>query len=348
MYERYYGLQERPFDLSPNPRFLFLSKKHREALTHLQYALTGRPGLTVLIGEAGTGKTTLVRTAFQSLNGSAAGIVHLSNPTLTRGEFFEYLAAGFGFPAEAAVSKTRFLRELESALAAPRQPGKTPLALIVDEAQSLPDELLEEVRLLTNLESATGRTVAVILVGQPELAVRLNDSTLRQIKQRIALRCELDVLSLAETAAYIAARVRVAGGSAELLFTRDAVVAIHEHSKGIPRTISVICDNALVNGFAADVKPIGSDLVLEVCRDFQLGASHSGSTPRVLIPAASTAASTAPPSQTPRAAVEPSRDPAKGSIKGTLIKGTPNGATPAPDPEPMFSGFTRRRKFSFF
>src|SRR5262245_24915960 len=120
MYERYYGLRERPFELSPNPRFLFLSNKHREALTHLQYGLAGRPGVTVLIGEAGTGKSMLIRTALQSANGtsSTAGIVHLSNPTLTRAEFFEYLAAGFGFTTAAAASKTVFLRELEAAIGA--------------------------------------------------------------------------------------------------------------------------------------------------------------------------------------------------------------------------------------
>jgi type II secretory pathway predicted ATPase ExeA len=146
------------------------------------------------------------------------------------------------------------------------------LALIVDEAQSLSHELLEEIRLLTNIEGPADRSLAVALVGQPELADRLNDPRLRQLKQRIALRCELTPLDLRETAAYIAARVRVAGGKAEQLFTREAVLTIHEYSQGIPRTISVICDNALVNGFAADRKPVGRDLVLDVCRDFHLGS----------------------------------------------------------------------------
>jgi type II secretory pathway predicted ATPase ExeA len=330
MYERYYGLQERPFDLSPNPRFLFLSKRHREALTHLQYGLTGRPGLTVLIGEAGTGKTTLVRTALQSLNGSMSGTVHLSNPTLTRAEFFEYLAAGFHFPPEAGQSKTRFLKELETALAS-HPADRAPLALIVDEAQSLPYELLEEIRLLTNLESATGRALAVALVGQPELGARLNDANLRQLKQRITLRCELAPLDLPETAAYMAARVRVAGGTAETIFTKDAVIAIHEQSGGIPRTISVICDNALVNGFAGDFKPIGRQIVMEVCRDFHLG------TPDHKPPA--------------REAVSPSAL-ASQQATGPLAAGQPvpaGDAPGAPDTRaPMFSRFTRPRRFSFF
>ena len=272
MYERYYGLSERPFDLTPNPRFLFLSDRHREALTHLQYGLTGRPGLTVITGEVGTGKTTLVRAALQSLNGSASGVVHVSNPTLSRAEFFEYLAAGFGFAPEVAESKTRFLRELE-ATANARAAGS--LALVVDEAQSLPYELLEEIRLLTNVQVASGQALAVLLIGQPELAVRLEDSTLRQLKQRVTLRCELSVLDLRDTAAYIKARIATAGGRAELLFTREAVRAIHEYSHGIPRTISVICDNALVNGFAADVKPIGESIITDVCRDFRLTKLHA-------------------------------------------------------------------------
>ena len=252
MYERYYGLQERPFDLSPNPRFLCLTAQHREALVHLQYGLAGRPGVTMLVGEAGTGKTTLVRAALQAAN-DASTIVHLSNPTLTRAEFFDYLAAGYGFSGDAATSKIQFLRELEAALTAENAPM---LALVVDEAQSVPYDLLEEIRLLTNAEASNGRSLAVALVGQPELAKRLEEARLRQLKQRVVLRCELTALSLKDTASFISARVKTAGGEATRLFTRDAVIAIHQHSAGIPRVISVICDNALVSGFAADERPV--------------------------------------------------------------------------------------------
>src|SRR5688572_23973645 len=266
MYEAFYGLQERPFDLSPNPRFLCFTPQHREALAHLEYGLAGRPGVTVLVGEAGTGKTTLVRKALQA-SSSASTIVHLSNPTLTRAEFFEYLAAGFGFSADAGRSKIQFLRELEAALNDAESPR---LALIVDEAQSVPYELLEEIRLLTNAESSLGRSIAVVLAGQPELGRRLDEARLRQLKQRVVLRCELTPLSLKDTAAYISGRVKTAGGEAIRLFTRDAVVAIHQHSAGIPRVISVICDNALVNGFAADQKPVGASVVTEVCRSLAL------------------------------------------------------------------------------
>jgi general secretion pathway protein A len=266
MYEPYYGLQERPFDLSPNPRFLCFTAQHREALVHLQYGLTGRAGITMLVGEAGTGKTTLIRAALEAAN-DASTIVHLSNPTLTRAEFFDHLAAGFGFSSEAARSKIQFLRELERAL--DRNDGPT-LAMVVDEAQSVPYELLEEIRLLTNAEAPNGRSLAVVLVGQPELARRLDEIRLRQLKQRVVLRCELTPLSLKDTAAYIKARVRTAGGEATQLFSRDAVVAIHNYSDGIPRVISVICDNALVNGFAIDQKPVAAGTIHEVCRSLAL------------------------------------------------------------------------------
>jgi general secretion pathway protein A len=305
MYERYYGLQERPFDLSPNPRFLCFTAQHHEALVHLQYGLSGRPGVTMLVGEAGTGKTTLIRAALQAANGSST-IVHLSNPTLSRSEFFEYLAPGFGFSAEAAKSKIHFLRDLERSLAS----DGPVLALVVDEAQTVPHELLEEIRLLTNAEGPTGRTLAVALVGQPELARRLDEPALRQLKQRVVLRCELAPLSLKDTAAYISGRVKTAGGQATQLFTRDAVVAIHQHSMGIPRVISVICDNALVNGFAADQKPVGVSCVTEVCRALAL------------------------PNLTPHGAAEPI---AAGERE-------PVGATPQ---APMFTSIARRR-FSFF
>lgn len=269
MYEQYYGLRERPFDLSPNPRFLFLSRGHKEALTHLRYGLSGRPGITVVVGEAGTGKTTLVRAALQSVANAQSKVVHLSNPTLTRQEFYEYLATEYGFGAGAVESKTTFIRELAAALTRAATSNSV-LALVVDEAQSLPHALLEEIRLLTNTEGSTGNTVAIAMVGQPELAGRLNDPSLRQLKQRVALRCELLPLDLNETAAYVAARVRVAGGRPDQLFTRDAILAIHEHSSGIPRTISVLCDNSLVTGFAMDVKPVGRQIVEDVCRDFEL------------------------------------------------------------------------------
>jgi hypothetical protein len=144
------------------------------------------------------------------------------------------------------------------------------MALIVDEAQRLSDELLEEVRLLANIETATEKLLPLVLVGQPELADRLNQTGLRQLKQRVALRCDIPPLTVAEAAGYIAYRIRTAGGDAARLFTREAVTLIHELSRGIPRTVSVICDNALLSGFAAGKQPVSRDLVAEVARDFDI------------------------------------------------------------------------------
>jgi hypothetical protein len=155
------------------------------------------------------------------------------------------------------------------------------VALIVDEAQSLSHELLEEIRLLTNIEGPNGCSLAVALVGQPELAARLDHSDLRQLKQRVSSRCELAPLDLRETAAYIVSRVQVAGGKAQALFHKEAVVTIYERSKGIPRTINVICDNALVTGLALDRKPVGRDVILTVCQDFAIGASSSRNVPSI-------------------------------------------------------------------
>jgi general secretion pathway protein A len=267
MYQEFYGLQSRPFDLTPNPRFLLLTGKHREALSTLQYAISGPKGVALLVGDAGTGKTTLIHAALETRSDGVP--VFLSNPALTRSEFLEFLADGFGLPEDAATSKTRCLHALTRVLKE-RQAAGTMAALIIDEAQCLPDELLEEVRLLANIETPEEKLLSIILVGQPELADRLNRPAQRQIKQRIGLRSLLCPLDEAETAAYIATRIQVAGGTCDSLFTPDAIAAVYEHAAGIPRTISVICDNALVTGFALDWRPVDRDVILEVCRDLDL------------------------------------------------------------------------------
>lgn len=294
MYERFFGLDERPFELTPDPRYLMLTPTHQEALATVEYGVSARKGITLLVGEVGTGKTTVVRNALRLrlLRRGESGdrLVYLKNPILTRTEFYQHLTTSFGLSDAAATSKTLFLAELEALLIDRQRRGEL-TALVIDEAQSLPHELLEELRLLANLESETQNLLPLVLAGQPELAERLNHSNLRQFKQRIAQRCRLMPLDLVETAAYIAGRVRLAGGDAGRLFTRDAVIAIFDASGGIPRTISVICDNALIVGFGADERPVGNETVEEVCRDLDLAvatpaartdssASTSRSTPR--------------------------------------------------------------------
>lgn len=271
MYQTFYGLRELPFELTPDPRFLYLTPRHREALSTLHYGLLAGKTLTVLTGEAGTGKTTLLRAALESEPCRKVRCIYMNNPALTRAEFIEILARSFRLSAEAARSKATLLAELEAALHESAARGEA-AALVVDEAQSLSAELLEEIRLLANIETSQEKLLPLILVGQPELGQRLEERGLRQLKQRVALRCEITPLDLAETAMYIASRIKRAGGSAFRLFTRDAVIVIHEHSRGIPRTISVICDNALVSGLAIGRQPIDRDIVMEVCRDFHLTA----------------------------------------------------------------------------
>jgi general secretion pathway protein A len=268
MYRSFFGLRERPFELTPNPRFLVLTDGHREALSNLEYGIASRRGITALIGDAGTGKTTLIRTALDR-QVEKVHTVYLHNPALTRGEFVETLATRFRLTDEAKSSKAVLLAELEAALHQAHGRGETSV-LIVDEAQSLPIDLLEEIRLLGNIETNETKLLSIVLVGQPELAVRLNDESLRQLKQRIALRCELRPLSAGETAAYLAGRIRAAGGIGAQVFTREAVMLIHEKSSGIPRLISVIADNALLTAYALRTKPINSRIVDEVCRDLDL------------------------------------------------------------------------------
>lgn len=318
MYTEFFGFRELPFELTPDPRFLFLTPRHREGLVNLRHALSSAKGMALLIGDAGTGKTTLLRTALRDESRGAIKCIYICNPALTRAEFIELVAKGVGLSEEAAHSKAAFLIELEEAVQERRARGEI-LAIVIDEAQSLPYELLEEIRLLANFETDTEKLLPVVLAGQPELAARLNEPSLRQLKQRIALRCELAPLTLEETASYIAGRIRIAGGETTKVFTRDAVVMVHQRSRGIPRIINVICDNSFVTALAMGKKPVTRDMVAEVCRDFDLRGSE----------AAAGAPATAP--------VQPTSAAARAA--GTAAHET--------QPEPVAAA-PQRRMFSFF
>lgn len=269
MYEQFFGFRERPFDLTPNPRFVVMTPSHREALSNLEYGIASRKGITLLLGEAGTGKTTVIRTAIERLS-TRVSCVHIPNPALTRDEFVEMLATRFQLSERARSSKTALLLELEVLLRRRHETGEATV-LIIDEAQSLSFDLLEEVRLLANIETNEEKLLSVIIAGQPDLKERLNDASLRQLKSRVALRCELSGLTVAEAAAYIAGRIRAAGGVGAQVFTREAVALIHERANGIPRTINVIADNALLSAFAVGERPVTRQTVVEVCRDFDFG-----------------------------------------------------------------------------
>jgi len=269
MYEQFFGLREAPFELTPNPRFLYLSPRHREALGNLTYAVRAQKGITLLLGEAGTGKTTILRAFLTSKPDPGSRFVYIENPALTRPEFYHLLAGRLGLSAGAATSKAQFLIEVDASIAVRR--GRDPrIVLIFDEAQALPPALLEEVRLLSNIETESEKLLSIVLAGQPELGDLLEKPEFQALKQRTCLRCELVPFELPDTAAYIGGRLRIAGGDPARIFTREAVILIHEVSRGIARTISVVCDNAMVTAFAADVRPIGPDIVREVCRDFRL------------------------------------------------------------------------------
>jgi general secretion pathway protein A len=273
MYEEFYGLRERPFELGLNLRFLVLPEPHREALSNLDYGIASRKGVTVLTGEVGTGKTMMVRAAIARSDRESV-CVHLTNPRFTRDELFMFIAQEFKLGSDAAVSKATCLAALEEHLLEQQNRGEHS-TLIVDEAQTASDEILEELRLLTNMDRGEDRLLSLIFVGQPEFADKLDQPEFRHLKQRVALRCSLRALTLQETAAYIASRIRIAGGSAASVMTREAVQLIHRASGGIPRLVSVLCDNALVTGFAAQERPVGSRIVQEVCRDFRIGGNGS-------------------------------------------------------------------------
>jgi general secretion pathway protein A len=333
MYQDFFALRELPFDLSPDPRYLYLTARHSEALANLQYGISARKGVTLLVGEAGTGKTTLVRAALESKACRSARALYLNNPTLTRGEFLEFLAEGFGLGEQAAASKATLLKLLERELVSRRQQGTT-TALVIDEAQSLPYELLEEVRLLANIETNTEKLLPLVLAGQPELADRLNEPSLRQLKQRVALRCTLGPLTREETVAYITGRLRHAGGDRASIFTTDAVEMIYEHSRGVPRTISVICDNSLVSGFALQQKPVTAAIVSEVCRDFDFDAQTDPGD------AEPERARSLLPQPTPRRTL--------GNGRGEAAPQEAATAASAPSNSRLFNSFMRRRRFSFF
>ena len=269
MYEKFYGLNELPFELTANPKYLYLSATQREAFSNLQYGLFASKPLTLLIGEAGTGKTTLIQAALESDLCRQVRCVYLNNPTLRPDDFVRLLAFKFELGDDAAESKAVLLQRLEAKLRESSDAGLV-TALVVDEAQSLSHEMLEEIRLLANIETPTLKLLPVVLAGQPELAARLDQPELRQLKQRVTLRAVLQPLELEETAAYIANRIAVAGGVPGKIFSLEAVTLIHEYSGGIPRTISVICDNVLVNGMALGRQLVNRAAVVDVCRDLQL------------------------------------------------------------------------------
>src|SRR5262245_56330969 len=269
MYEQFYNLRERPFNLTPDPRFIYFTEKHCEALANLVYGIRERKGFIVLSGEVGTGKTTLISALLDTLERTGILSAFIFNPVLSASEFFDYLLADLNLRCDTR-SKSQVLIKLNSLLLERYRTGQATV-LIIDEAQNLSTELLEEIRLLTNLETASEKLLQIVLVGQPELSLKLNSPELRQLKQRISLRCHLDPLTLFETKEYIRTRLEIAGQPNQQIFPDSSITEIYRFSGGIPRLINSICDNALLAGYACDSKTVGAKMIYEVADEFELG-----------------------------------------------------------------------------
>jgi general secretion pathway protein A len=268
MYKQFFGLEKEPFTMTVDPSFLFLTEAHREALAGLTYAVLNRKGFVVLTGEAGTGKTTLLGRTLQCVPATRAIFSVISNPTLTPGEFLELALIGFGIK-EVPASKSQRLMKLEYFLMGAHSTGRTAV-LVVDEAQRLPPDVLEEIRLLSNFELPDQKLLQIVLAGQSELAETLNRNDLRQLKQRIAVRLAIQPLSQIEVGQYLRHRWSKAGGMQPPPFDAGAVGQIARYSRGIPRLVNALCDNALVSIYGKGITAVSADHVLEAARDLQL------------------------------------------------------------------------------
>jgi len=268
MYKSFYGLKENPFNVNPDPRFLYLTKQIEEALTGLMYGIQTRKGFITLAGEVGTGKTTLVNRLLDWLHQRRVRTAFLFNSRMNSSQLFDFILAEFDIPCESK-SKSQQLLKLNHWLLERYRLGET-VVLIIDEAQNLTYPVLEEIRLLTNLETATEKLLQIVLSGQPELEEKLKLPQLRQLRQRIMLRCRTSALSQEQTQEYIAERLRIAGASGEPIFSSKAIETIHVYSLGIPRVINLLCEHSLVSAFVDHQRPIQPQTVEEVAHEFQL------------------------------------------------------------------------------
>ena len=258
MYLTFYGLTEKPFNATPDPKFLYMSPGHREALAQLLYGTQERKGFVVLTGKVGTGKTTLLHALCQRLNGHSA-VSFVVNSTLPFDELLEYVLEDLGI-TKTGGSRVQRLIALNNFLIERERAGQNTV-LIIDEAQNLDVATLEQIRLLSNFETPTSKVLQILLVGQPELKDRLNLPELRQLKQRVGLRCQIPPLTVEETRVYIRTRVRIAGGRDLGLFTDPAVDRISAYSGGIPRLINTVCDHCLLFGYTDQKRRIDRRIV---------------------------------------------------------------------------------------
>jgi general secretion pathway protein A len=278
MYKAFYSLKRNPFEITPDPFFLFPTRRHNEALAALYYGVRRHKGFVVMTGEVGTGKTLLVRCLLQLLNQSDVAYAYVFNSRLSPVEFLQYVAGDFGLNVSGK-NKSELLLVLSNYVIS-RHQKKLTTVLVVDEAHHVSPDVLEEIRLLTNLETTSEKLLQILLVGQPELDEKLDSIELRQLKQRIALRSQLQALDLEETRGYIYRRLQLAGASSNssILFPPDTIVRVHRHSRGIPRLINTVCENALITAYARQSRSVTPDIIEDIASDFRLGVVHQPNT----------------------------------------------------------------------
>src|ERR1700719_1970577 len=266
MYKNFFGLRENPFNINPDPRFLYLTPQIREALDLLTYGVQNRKGCMLLTGEVGTGKTTLINCLLEWLRQRKMPTAFIFNSHLSVTHLFDFILSDFGVQIDFRL-KGNMILQLTNWLFERFRAGQTPV-LILDEAQGLSFELLEEVRLLLNLETASEKLLQVVLVGQPELEEKLKHPKMRQLRQRIALRCNTAPLTLEESRGYIAERLRIGGATGDSVFASDAVEALHFYSRGIPRVMNLLSEHALINAYVEQLNPVPAPMVEATARDF--------------------------------------------------------------------------------
>jgi len=268
MYNAFFGFSENPFSLSPDPAFFYRSEQHEEALANLVYGVQARKGFIVLSGEVGTGKTTMLECLRDYLEAQYIEFAFIFNSRINAEQFFEMIAYDLDLPCP-RTSKTEVLFALNQLLVEQAQEGRT-VVLIVDEAHNLDWDVLEEIRLLGNLENRNGKLLQIILAGQPELDRKLDAPNLRQLKQRIVLRCNLQPFTLRDAMEYMESRLEIAGMPKQEIFSEEMMSEIHLRSQGIPRLINAICDNLLLTAFAQESKTTTVEMLDEVCKDMRL------------------------------------------------------------------------------
>jgi type II secretory pathway predicted ATPase ExeA len=267
MYRSFFGIRALPFGSSPDPRFLYVMPQIRETLACLQYGIAARKGFVVMTGEVGTGKTTLLKTVLSTFSKGRVSTAFVFNPRLDVLDFLEFVLTDFGIePANR--TKSGMLIQLNRWLVE-RYRDHGVCVIVVDEAQNLSWELLEEIRLLTNLETSSEKLVQIVLSGQPELEEKLRNPVVRQLRQRVSLWCKTRPLTSEETIAYIAERLHIAGAS-EPVLTPEAIQLVHRYSRGIPRLINLICEHALIGAYVEQVKPVPARIVEDVSSELDL------------------------------------------------------------------------------